>query len=99
VIVHSVGAGADETAHSIEWVGDKSVHAFDGTRGRRRQGSKTVALKTADGMKETFVVADHFGDLSPCMYPYDECEELVTLGVAHRSKLSGSVNMEIISAN
>ena len=59
VIVHSVGKGADETAHSVEWVGDKSVHTFDGTVDDIGKGSKTVAVKTADGTKETFVVADH----------------------------------------
>ncbi len=59
VIVHSVGTGADETAHSVEWVGDKSVHTFEGTVDDAGKGSKTVAVKTADGTKETFVVADH----------------------------------------
>ena len=59
VIVHSVGKGADETAHSVEWVGDKSVHTFDGTVDDAVKGSKTVGVKTADGTKETFVVADH----------------------------------------
>ena len=59
VIVHSVGTGADETAHSVEWVGDKSVHTFDGTVEDVGKGSKTIAVKTADGTKETFVVADH----------------------------------------
>jgi hypothetical protein len=59
VIVHSVGTGADETAHSVEWVGDKSVHTLEGTVDDAGKGSKTVAVKTADGTKETFVVADH----------------------------------------
>src|SRR5271169_1007254 len=59
VIVHSVGKGWDETAHSVEWVGDKSVHTFDGTVDDAGKGSKTVAVKTADGTKETFVVGDH----------------------------------------
>lgn len=59
VIVHSVGTGADETAHSVEWVGDKTVHVVDGTVDEAAKGSKTVAVKTADGTRETFVVADH----------------------------------------
>lgn len=59
VIVHSIGTGAGETAHSVEWVGDKSVHTFDGTVDAAGKGSKSVAVKTADGTKETFVVADH----------------------------------------
>jgi len=59
VIVHTVGEGADKTAHSVEWVGDKTVHATEGTVEEAGKGSKTVAVKTADGTKETFVVADH----------------------------------------
>jgi len=59
VVVHSVATGADETAHSVEWFGDKTVHTVDGTVEDAGKGTKTVAVKTADGTKETFVVADH----------------------------------------
>jgi hypothetical protein len=59
VIVHTVGEGADKTAHSVDWVGDKTVHATEGTVDAVGKGSKTVGVKTADGTKETFVVADH----------------------------------------
>jgi len=59
VIVHTVGEGADKTAHSVEWVGDKTVHTTEGTVEDVGEGSKTVAVKTAEGTKETFEVADH----------------------------------------
>ena len=59
VIVHTVGEGSEKTAHSVEWVGDKAVHTTEGTVEDVGEGSKTVAVKTADGTKETFVVADH----------------------------------------
>lgn len=59
VIVHSVGEGVDKTAHSVEWVGDKTVHTTEGTVEDVGKGSMTVAVKTADGTKETFVVAGH----------------------------------------
>jgi hypothetical protein len=59
VIVHTAGEGAEETAHSVEWFGDKTVHTTEGTVDDVGEGSKTVAVKTADGTKETFVVADH----------------------------------------
>lgn len=59
VIVHTVGEGADKTAHTVEWVGDKTVHTTEGTVEDVGKGSKTVAVKTADGTKQTFVVADH----------------------------------------
>ena len=59
LIVHAVGEGADKTAHSVDWVGDKTVHATEGTVEAVGKGSKTVGVKTADGTKESFVVADH----------------------------------------
>ena len=59
VIVHTVGEGADKTAHSVEWVGDKTVHTTEGTVEDVGKGAKTVAVKSADGSKETFKVADH----------------------------------------
>ena len=59
VIVHTVGEGSEKTAHSVEWVGDKTVHTTEGTVEDVGKGSKTVAVKTADGTKETFDVADH----------------------------------------
>jgi hypothetical protein len=59
VIVHTVGEGSEKTAHSVEWVGGKTVHTTEGTVEDVGKGSKTVAVKTADGTKETFVVAGH----------------------------------------
>jgi hypothetical protein len=59
VIVHTAGEGGDKTAHSVEWVGDKTVHTTEGTVEDVGKGSRTVAVKTADGTKESFVVADH----------------------------------------
>jgi len=59
VIVHTVGEGSEKTANSVEWVGDKTVHTTEGTVEDVGKGSKTVAVKTAEGTKETFVVADH----------------------------------------
>jgi hypothetical protein len=59
VIVHTVGEGTEKTAHSVEWIGDKTVHTTEGTVEDVGKGSKTVVVKTADGTKETFEVADH----------------------------------------
>ena len=59
VIVHTAGKGADKTAQSVEWVGDKTVHTTEGTVEDVGKDSRTVAVKTADGTKESFVVADH----------------------------------------
>lgn len=59
VIVHTTGEGAEKTAHSVEWTGEKTVHTTDGIVEDVGKGTKTVAVKTADGTKETFEVADH----------------------------------------
>lgn len=59
VIVHTTGEGAEKTAHSVEWFGDKTVHTTEGTVEDVGKGTKTVAVKTADGTKETFEVAGH----------------------------------------
>jgi hypothetical protein len=59
VIVHATGEGAEKTAHSVEWVGDKTVHTTEGTVEDVGKGTKTVAVKTADGTKEAFDVSEH----------------------------------------
>ena len=59
VIVHTAGEGADKTADSVHWLGDRTVHTSEGTVDEVGAGAKTVAVKTADGTKETFEVADH----------------------------------------
>jgi hypothetical protein len=59
IIVHTTGAGADKTAHSVEWLGDKTIHSTEGTVDEVGTDSKTVAVKAADGTKQTFDVAEH----------------------------------------
>lgn len=59
VIVHTTGEGAEKTAHSVEWFGDKTVHTTEGTVEDVGKGTKTVAVKTADGSKEAFEVSEH----------------------------------------
>lgn len=59
VIVHATGEGAEKTADSVEWFGDKTVHTTEGTVEDVGKGTKTVAVKTADGSKEAFEVSEH----------------------------------------
>jgi hypothetical protein len=59
VIVHTTGEGAEKTAHSIQWFGDKTVHATEGTVEEVGTGTKTVAVKSADGTKQAFEVSEH----------------------------------------
>lgn len=59
VIVHASGEGAEKTAHSVEWFGDKTVHATEGTVDDVGKGTKTLAVKSADGTKQAFEVSEH----------------------------------------
>lgn len=59
VIVHTIGTGADETAHSIVWVGHKTVKTTDGVVEDTGKGVKMISIKSVDGTKESFMVADH----------------------------------------
>jgi hypothetical protein len=59
VIVHATGEGAEKTAHSVEWFGDKTVHTTEGTVEDVGKGTKVVAVKTADDTKEAFEVSEH----------------------------------------
>lgn len=56
---HVIVYTSAKTAHSVTWLGNETVHATKGTVEDVGKGSKTVAVKTADGTKETFEVADH----------------------------------------
>ena len=59
VIIHCTTEGTDKVAHSIHYVGDKTVHATEGTVEDIGKDGKTVTIKTADGTKKTFDVAGH----------------------------------------
>src|SRR5260370_30149262 len=59
VIVHATGEGASKTAHSVEWLGDKTIHTTEGTVEDVGKGTKTVAVKNAAGTKEAFEVSGH----------------------------------------
>jgi len=59
VIVHSTTEGTDKVAYSIHYVGDKTVHATEGTVEDIGKDGKTVTVKTADGTEKTFDVAGH----------------------------------------
>jgi len=58
-IVHATREGGEKTPDSVEWFGDKTVHTTEGTVDDVGKGTKTVAVKTADGSKEAFEVSEH----------------------------------------
>lgn len=59
VIIHCTTEGSEKVAHSIHYVGDKTVHATEGTVEDIGKDGKTVTIKTADGTEKTFDVAGH----------------------------------------
>jgi len=54
VAIHYTGEGTKATAHEIDDIGDDGLKATEGTVTHIDRGTKTVAIKTADGTVETF---------------------------------------------
>jgi len=54
VAVHYTVVGGKETAHEFDNIGDDGLKATEGTVTHVGKGSKTIAVKTADGTVETF---------------------------------------------
>jgi hypothetical protein len=54
VVVHYTAVGGKETAHEIDKLGDDGLKTTDGTVSHIDKGTKTIAIKTADGSVETF---------------------------------------------
>src|SRR5260370_6602622 len=54
VIVHTTGAGAEKTVHSVEWFGAKTVHTTEGTVEDVGKGTHTIAVKTAHATTHAF---------------------------------------------
>jgi hypothetical protein len=59
VAVHYTADGGKETAHEIDNIGDDGLKATKGTITHIDRGTKTVAVKTADGTEETFRMTGH----------------------------------------
>jgi hypothetical protein len=59
VIIHCTTVGTDKVAHSIHYVGDKTVHATEGTVEDIGKDGKTITIKTADGTEKVFDVSGH----------------------------------------
>lgn len=58
VVVHYTTVGGTDTAHEVDKVGDDGMKATDGTVSHIDRGTKTIAVKTADGTEETFHLTD-----------------------------------------
>jgi hypothetical protein len=58
VAVHYTVDGGKETAHEIDKIGDDGLKTTDGTVDHIDRGTKTIAVKTADGTEQTFRMTD-----------------------------------------
>jgi hypothetical protein len=58
VAVHYTDVGGKETAHEVDKIGDDGLKSTDGTVTHMDRGTKTIAVKTADGSEQTFHLTD-----------------------------------------
>jgi hypothetical protein len=58
VAVHYTAKGTEESAEEIDNIGKDGLKATEGTVTRIDRGTKTLAVKTADGTEETFRLTD-----------------------------------------
>jgi hypothetical protein len=59
VVAHYTVKGTDKTAVEVDKVGSTGLKTTEGTVSKIDRGSKTLAVKTADGSVQTFKMADH----------------------------------------
>jgi len=59
VVAHYTAAGTEKTAIEVDKVGKDGIKSVDGTVTHIDRGTKTIAVKTADGTEETFRLSGH----------------------------------------
>jgi hypothetical protein len=59
VVVHYTIKGAEKTAVEVDRVGKDGLKETEGAVSEINRGTKTIAVKTADGSVQTFKLADH----------------------------------------
>jgi len=57
--VHYTAKGAEDTAEEVDHLGKSGLKATEGTISHIDRGSKTIAIKTADGTEEAFRMTGH----------------------------------------
>jgi len=62
VVAHYTEKGTEKTAVEVDNVGKDGIKSVDGTITHIDRGTKTVAVKTADGTEETFKLSGHAAD-------------------------------------
>ena len=59
VVVHYTVKGTEKTAQEMDRVGDGGLKVSEGTVSKIDRGTKTLAVKTADGAEATYKITDH----------------------------------------
>lgn len=59
VVVHYTAAGSEKTAQEVDRIGDGGLKVSEGTVSKIDRGTKTIAVKTADGTVATYKITDH----------------------------------------
>jgi len=59
VVVHYTVKGTDKTAQEMDRIGDGGLKVTEGTVSKIDRGTKTLAVKTADGAEATYRITDH----------------------------------------
>jgi hypothetical protein len=59
VVAHYTEKGSEKTAVEVDNVGKDGLKETEGTISTIDRGTKTIAVKTADGTVQTFKIADH----------------------------------------
>lgn len=59
VVAHYTTKGAEKTAVEVDTVGKEGLKETEGTVSEIDRGTKTIAVKAADGTVQTFKMADH----------------------------------------
>jgi hypothetical protein len=59
VVVHYTVKGTEKTAQELDRIGDGGLRVAEGTVSKIDRGTKTLAVKTADGAEATYRITDH----------------------------------------
>jgi hypothetical protein len=59
VVVHYTVKGSEKTAQEMDRIGDGGLKVTEGTVSKIDRGTKTLAVKTADGAEATYKISDH----------------------------------------
>jgi hypothetical protein len=59
VVVHYSVKGTEKTAQEVDRIGDGGLKVTEGTVSKIDRGTKTLAVKTADGAEATYKISEH----------------------------------------